>query len=361
MTNLTRQRKMRRPKFALNCLSGDFNRMNDFVKHRIRSYAFYLRFGSQKDTMTQRGMHNIANVIRSHEIEASHCRQRFARKQHGDGSARARPPKQVRMFTCSTDEIDQVVLHAGFNSRLAHQGSTLRDYPRISYQIEVHSLQLFRVETRLPVRDHLEFFIETRIGDQNLEHKPVELGFRQGVGAFIFDRVFSSKHQKKWREVVSLAIDRHLAFFHGLEQSGLRFWGRAVDLVCEQNVGENRAVAKRKLCGAWIENVGSSDVGRHQIGRELDAIESRAYNARHRFDHQSLCCPRHAFNQGVPFGKQADQDLINDRFLADDYFLRFALDVRGDLADILSHGNRWLISFLCIDKNFNIGRTIQKN
>jgi hypothetical protein len=39
----------------------------------------------------------------------------------------------------------------------------------------------------------------------------------------------------------------------------------------------------------------------------------------------------------VAFGEEADQDLVDDRVLAEDDFLRFTADMRGDLADILSH------------------------
>jgi hypothetical protein len=39
----------------------------------------------------------------------------------------------------------------------------------------------------------------------------------------------------------------------------------------------------------------------------------------------------------VSFGEETDQDLIDDRILTEDDFLRLTADVRGDLADILSH------------------------
>ena len=56
-----------------------------------------------------------------------------------------------------------------------------------------------------------------------------------------------------------------------------------------------------------------------------------------RFDHQSLRRSGHALDERVSFGEEADQDLVDDRVLADDDFLRFTADVRGDLADVLGH------------------------
>jgi hypothetical protein len=39
----------------------------------------------------------------------------------------------------------------------------------------------------------------------------------------------------------------------------------------------------------------------------------------------------------MSFGEEADQDLVDDRILAKDDFLRFTAYVRGNLADIFSH------------------------
>ena len=44
-----------------------------------------------------------------------------------------------------------------------------------------------------------------------------------------------------------MGIDRDLAFVHGLKQCGLGLGSGAVDLVGQQNVGENRSAFKLKL------------------------------------------------------------------------------------------------------------------
>ena len=66
-------------------------------------------------------------------------------------------------------------------------------------------------------------------------------------------------------------------------------------------------------------------------------LKPRADNPRDGFDHQCLGRSGHALDQRVSFGEQADQDLINDRILTDDDFLRFTAYVRGNLADVIGH------------------------
>src|SRR5262245_4221004 len=136
---------------------------------------------------------------------------------------------------------------------------------------------------------------------------------------------------------MAFAIDSHLPFLHRLEQRGLRLRRRAVDLVGQQNVGEDGAVAQHELRCGDVEDVSPGDVRRHQVWRELNAIEAGADDPRDGFDHQSLRSSWGALEERVPFGEEADQDSVEDRFLTENYSLAFTADVRDDLADILRH------------------------
>ena len=70
-----------------------------------------------------------------------------------------------------------------------------------------------------------------------------------------------------------LALGRHLLLLHRLEQRSLRLRRGAVDLVGEEEVGEDRARQERELGAALVEDRGARHVGGHQVGRELDARE----------------------------------------------------------------------------------------
>ena len=68
----------------------------------------------------------------------------------------------------------------------------------------------------------------------------------------------------------------------------------------------------------FLNHFGAGDVGRHQVGRELDAVELERQRIGQRADHQRLGQPRHADQQAVPAGEQGDQQLLDHLLLADD-------------------------------------------
>ena len=73
------------------------------------------------------------------------------------------------------------------------------------------------------------------------------------------------------RQLEAIALDRDLPLLHRLEQRRLRLGGRAVDLVGEDHVREDGPRPERERAVARGEHVGAGDVGRQEIGRELDA------------------------------------------------------------------------------------------
>ena len=95
---------------------------------------------------------------------------------------------------------------------------------------------------------------------------------------------------------------------HGFKQSGLRFGRRAIDLVGEQDIGKNRAGHKRPCpmagSGIFLDNVGSGNVGGHQVGRELDAVELQPQGLGHGAYQQCLSRARQAGQEAVAADKQ---------------------------------------------------------
>src|SRR5438045_3606607 len=70
-----------------------------------------------------------------------------------------------------------------------------------------------------------------------------------------------------------LAVDRHLAVAHRLQQGGLGARGGPVDLVGEDDVGEDRAGLEDEGAGPLVEDAGAQQVAGEQVGGELDAVE----------------------------------------------------------------------------------------
>jgi hypothetical protein len=96
------------------------------------------------------------------------------------------------------------------------------------------------------------------------------------------------------------AGDRHLALLHHLQQRALHLGRRAVDLVGQQQVGEHRSQRGAEVAGLLVVDARADQVGRHQVGRELNALElALQHGVGQRLDRQRLGQPRHAFDQQV--------------------------------------------------------------
>ena len=143
---------------------------------------------------------------------------------------------------------------------------------------------------------------------------------------------------------MGVAIDAHLALLHRLEQGGLGLGGRAVDFIGEQEGGEDRPLDERKLVALEVENIRARDVRRHEIGRELDAVEFAAQHPRERAHEQRLGHAGHALNERMMAGKDRDERLVDHVLLADDDFAHFgarAIEVFLDGCDVGGHGFGW--------------------
>ena len=71
---------------------------------------------------------------------------------------------------------------------------------------------------------------------------------------------------------MALAVHGDGAFLHRFQQRSLRLRGRPIDLIRQDQVREDRAGSKREFVGSR-EQRDAGDVGRHQVGSELDPPE----------------------------------------------------------------------------------------
>ena len=78
-----------------------------------------------------------------------------------------------------------------------------------------------------------------------------------------------------------------------------------------------------------VENLGAGDVRRHQVGRELDALEAQVENLRDRLDQQRLGEAGHAGDQAVAAAKHRHQHFVDDLVLADDHLAKFGEDFQA--------------------------------
>src|SRR5262244_3899937 len=110
----------------------------------------------------------------------------------------------------------------------------------------------------------------------------LELPDAQLDRAALLDRVLRRDDEERRRQLEGLLADRDLALLHGLEQRTLDLRRRAVDLVGEQQVGEDRALVDVERVVALVEDLAAEDVARQQVDGELHARELQRDRARQR-------------------------------------------------------------------------------
>ena len=94
------------------------------------------------------------------------------------------------------------------------------------------------------------------------------------------------------------------------------------------NSGPGRNLNSRAPVRAvLLDHLGAGDVGRHQVGRELDAAEVERQALGQRRDHQRLGQAGHAFQDAVAPAEQGDEQFLDDLVLADDDAAELLLDV----------------------------------
>ena len=96
----------------------------------------------------------------------------------------------------------------------------------------------------------------------------------------------------------------------------------AVDLVGHQQLREDRAGDEAEAAlaaGAFLQHFGAENVGRHQVGRELDAPGVETEHDAHGLDQLGLGEAGHADQQRVAAGEHGDQRALDHDFLAEDH------------------------------------------
>jgi hypothetical protein len=202
----------------------------------------------------------------------------------------------------------------------------------------------------------VELRVALRKRHLQLEEEAVELRFRQRIGSLLLDRILRRDDHESRGELVRGAVDRDRAFLHRLEQRGLRLRRRAVDLVREQELREDRSALQVELARLEVEEVRADDVAGHEIGRELDALERELEARREALREQRLADAGRPFEKHVSFADERDQETVQvlvlphhdsaDSLSQDGGHLPHGLDVDSRIRahfDVISIRQRWIV------------------
>jgi len=176
--------------------------------------------------------------------------------------------------------------------------------------------------------DDLHLVVFRQVIHDDIEEETVELGFGERVGALHLDGVLGGEDEEGFLEGVPMAGGGDLVFSHGFEQGGLGLRRGAVDLIRQQQVGEDRAAHEFESARASVglEDFGAGDVGWHQVGRELDPLEPEVEDLGDRFDEEGLGEAGRAGDEAMTACEERDEDLIDGLALSDDDLGQFGAD-----------------------------------
>ena len=106
-------------------------------------------------------------------------------------------------------------------------------------------------------------------------------------------------------KLVRHAVDCHLALLHALEERGLSL-RRAVDLVDQKDVREDRARPELELVRALVEDVDARDVRGQKVRGELQARKRAVHGPRDRLGEARLPHPREVLDDQMTLGQKAE-------------------------------------------------------
>ncbi len=119
---------------------------------------------------------------------------------------------------------------------------------------------------------------------------------------------------------MALAADGDLTFLHRLEKSRLHLRRRTVDLIGKDQIGEDRPLLKLELALAAFAEIdfGSGDVGRQQVGGELNARQAGFEVLGQALDRPGFGKPWQTLDKKVTVPEQTKQETLDHRLLTDD-------------------------------------------
>jgi hypothetical protein len=129
---------------------------------------------------------------------------------------------------------------------------------------------------------------------------------------------------------------------HRLEERRLRLRSGAIDLIGKEEIRKDRSRFEAECLLATLvldDDVRADNIGRHEVGRELDASELEVHRLPERSHEHRLAKPRHAFEEHVASSEEGDQHSLEDLLLTNHHLRHLvahapehgaeALDLRG--------------------------------
>ena len=123
----------------------------------------------------------------------------------------------------------------------------------------------------LPGEHHIALILRCGISDGQTNGKPIHLRIRQQLRTSSAGWVLRGKDDERLRDRMADAVDRDLAFLHGLQKRRLCTRGRAVQLVRQKQIAEHRARLIDQLTSLLLVDGITRNIRWQHVRRKLDA------------------------------------------------------------------------------------------
>src|SRR5579884_156384 len=263
--------------------------------------------------MPQNGRSQCLDIVRLDEVAALKRGMRLRRVQQMQRAARAYAQGQGRQMTRGADQIEDISLDALIHVDVAHSGLHGLDFRKLHDGRDA----VYRAHVQLAVENAL-FGIAVGITDGDARGKAVQLRFGQRIGTGKLDIVLRGDDKKRIGQRVGQAVDGHLPLLHALQQRGLCLRRGAVDLVGQDDVGENRAGTYLEVPGLLVIDGGAGNIRRQKVRRELDSLETQSQRVSQGFGQRRLADARNILDEQMPIGEQNRERQLDDLLLSHD-------------------------------------------
>ncbi len=277
--------------------------------------------GSEDDAMHEDGREQALDVLGDDVAPCVEKRPRTRRSLEREAAAHGAADDDGLLLARRTYELDHPAVEDLVDVDVLGCGPQLVHLIQADDRLEI----VERVGIAL-VGEDLELVLELRVAERGAQEEAVELCLGQREGSLVLDRVLRGEQEERVRQLPRDAVDRDLTLGHRLEQCRLRLRRRPVDLVDEDDVGEDRPGPELEVPRPLIEDRKARHVRRLEIGRALDPLRDRTVDAAgDRTREHGLGRPRHVLEQHVTVARERGQDELD--------LAALAVDDRRDVVD----------------------------
>ncbi len=182
------------------------------------------------------------------------------------------------------------------------------------------------------------FLFNGDVSEGTLVGKTIHLGLRKRVSPPQFNGILGGDNEEEIPKRIALPFDRDLLLGHRLEHGTLGPGRGPIDFVGEHDIRKDWSALKLKFPPAGIEDTHSEEVGRQEVGSELNPLEIRApHRSRDRFGEGRFSGSGNILEQDVTAGHHRRQHPSNGLLLSQHDLFDGGLETLCDLRGLLHH------------------------